>query len=164
MTPQRLRITICLAMICSALHGRAQATDCNILEASAEANALAQQIWESRSSPVYDDAVALARDLETRGIKVQCIRRSKEENLFTNQKGAAWFKTSEGIFEVWFMRDARAAARAVAKVTKRPLPTNLPSGRVEFFIQHQNMVFHVSLGDRTMAATIQKAYPAPSGV
>jgi hypothetical protein len=43
---------------------------------------MAQQGWENQSSPVYADASNLARDLARRGIKVECIRRSKEEHLF----------------------------------------------------------------------------------
>jgi hypothetical protein len=95
------------------------------------------------------------------GIKVECIRRSKEENLFEDQKGAAWFRTNQGIFEVWFMPDAEAAAVVVAKVTSRSPPVYLPSGPSEFFIQYQNVVFHVSLGNRTLAASLQRAFQEP---
>jgi hypothetical protein len=31
------------------------------------------------------------------------MRRSKEENLFEGQKGAAWVKTKQGILEAWFL-------------------------------------------------------------
>lgn len=152
-----------LSVVCAAGPARAQATDCNVPEATPEQNARAQAIWESRSSPVYGDATALARDLVNRGIKVQCIRRSKVERLFPNQNGAAWFMTDKGVFEVWFMRDQEAAAAAYAKVTTPPLPINLPSGPTEFFVQRQNIVFHVSLGNQTLAAIVRRAYSPPSG-
>ena len=104
----KMLIAICFLVLCAAVPARlsAQATDCNDPSASSQANALAQEEWEKQSSPVYADATVLAHDLARRGIKVECIRRSKEENLFKNQKGAAWFKTNQGIFEVWFMPDA----------------------------------------------------------
>ncbi len=150
-------------VLCAAVPPRlpAQATDCNDPYASPQANTEAQQQWQNQSSPVYADATNLARDLATRGIKVECIRRSKEEHLFEGQKGAAWFKTNQGIFEVWFLPNATAAAVAVAKVTSQPVPVSLPSGPSEFFIQHQNVVFHVSLGDRALAASLQTAFRKP---
>jgi hypothetical protein len=156
----KTQIAFCLLVLCAAVPARltAQATDCNDPQASPQANAVAQQQWENESSPVYLDAINLARDLATRGIEVECIRRSKEEHLFRGQKGAAWFKTNQGIFEVWFLPDAKAAAVVVAKLMARPAPVSLPTGPREFFIQHQNMIFHVSLGDRTLAASLQRAF------
>jgi len=64
---------------------------------------VAQQQWENQSSPAYADATELARTLNERGFLVQCMRRSVEERLFKGQKGAAWFKTDRGVFEVWFL-------------------------------------------------------------
>ena len=156
----KTQIAVYLLVLCAAAPARlpAQATDCNDLYASPQANAVAREQWENRSSPVYVDATNLARDLATRGIKVECIRRSKEERLFKGQKGAAWFKTNQGVFEVWFLPNARVAAVAVAKVTSRPVPVSLPSGPGEYFIRHQNIVFHVSLGDRALAASLQTAF------
>jgi hypothetical protein len=40
-----------------------------------------QQQWENQASPVYADAIRVARDVDMRGIKVECIRRSKDEGL-----------------------------------------------------------------------------------
>jgi hypothetical protein len=159
----KTKIAFCFLVLCVALPARllAQATDCNDPYASPQANAVAQQQWENQSSPVYLDATNLARDLVTRGIKVECIRRSKEEHLFKGQKGAAWFKTNQGVFEVWFLPDTKAATVVVAEVNARPAPVSLPAGPSEFFIQHQNVVFHVSLGDRSLAATLQRAFQKP---
>jgi hypothetical protein len=80
----KTRIAICFLVLCGAIPARlsAQATDCNDPNAGPQANAMAQQEWENQSSPVYADATNLARDLARRGIKVECIRRSKEEHLF----------------------------------------------------------------------------------
>jgi hypothetical protein len=156
-------LAICFLVLYAAIPGRllAQATDCNDPYASPEANAMAQQQWEKQASPVYADATKLVRDLDLRGIKVECIRRSKEERLFDGQKGAAWFKTNQGIFEVWFFPHTKAAAVAVAKVTSQPAPVSLPSGPSEYFIQYQNLVFHVSLGNRTLATSLQRAFQKP---
>jgi hypothetical protein len=157
------RIAIFLLVLCLAASVRlvAQASDCNDPHASPEANAMAQREWESGNSPVYVDATKLSRNLAARGITVECIRRSKEEHLFGGQKGAAWFKTNQGIFEVWFMLDPEEAAAAVAKVTAKPAPISLPSGPDQFFIQYQNLVFHISMGDKTLAAGIQTAFQKP---
>jgi len=62
-----------------------------------------KRAWDDASSPVYFDAEELARTLKDRGFVVECIRRSKEENLFKGQKGAAWYKTDLGVFKVWFL-------------------------------------------------------------
>ena len=64
----------------------AQASDCNITYASPQTNAMAQQEWESQKNPVYVDATNLSHDLAARGITVECIRSSKEEQLFRGQK------------------------------------------------------------------------------
>jgi hypothetical protein len=156
----KTQIGFCFLLFFTALPARflAQATDCNDPHASPQANAAAQQGWENQSSPLYLDATNLARDLATRGIKVECIRRSKEERLFEGQRGAAWLTTDQGVFEVWFFPDTKAATVVFAKVTARPAPVSLPSGPSEFFIQHQNVVFHVSLGDRPLAESLQRAF------
>lgn len=60
-----------------------------------------EQAW--KLSPVYGDATTLAQLLQSHGITIECIRRSKEEHMFQGQKGAAWFKSNQGIFEAWFL-------------------------------------------------------------
>jgi hypothetical protein len=83
----------------------AQATDCNDPSVSPEANAVAQQQWENRTSPVFEDATELARTLNPRGFQVQCMRRSVEERLFKGQKGAAWVKSGGFAFMLSSDRD-----------------------------------------------------------
>jgi hypothetical protein len=104
---------------------------------------------------------AQATDCKEPHASPEAIRRSKEEHLFSGQKGAAWFKTDQGMFEVWFLADPAAAAAVVAKVTAHPPPINLPSGPSEFFTQHQNVVFHVSMGQKALAVSSQTAFQKP---
>src|SRR5271163_4401351 len=91
-------LAICLIVSCAALPAALPAQSANPCNDGA-----ARQGWEDKSSPVYADAINLARELSSRGLGVECIRRSKEEHLFEGQKGAAWFQTSQGSFEVWFL-------------------------------------------------------------
>jgi hypothetical protein len=70
-------------------------------------------------------------------------------------------KTNQGVFEAWFFPDIKAATAVVAKVTARPAPASLPSGPSESFIQHQNVVLHVSLGNRALDASLEKAFEKP---
>jgi hypothetical protein len=159
----KTRFAICCLILWGSVSLRlhAQTTDCNDPHASPQANAESQTEWESQSSPVYADATVLARDLTRHGVTVECIRRSKEEHLFEGQKGAAWFKTSGGVFEVWFLPNQAAASTVVAQVTARPAQVSLPSGPREFFIQHQNLVFHISMGNQVLASNLQKALQEP---
>jgi len=158
----RFSLLIFASLLCAVSAG-AQATDCNDPTASAQANAMAQQQWQSGSSPVFADATALAKVLKSHSIQIQCIRRSKEENLFPNQKGAAWFQSEQGIFEVWFLMDTSSATSVMAKVTK-----SQQSGSEQLFIQHGNMVFHINASarnvdrelERRLADTLRKAYAA----
>lgn len=41
-----------------------------------------RRAWEDPTNPVYAEAMELARTLTERGIVVECVRRSKQENLF----------------------------------------------------------------------------------
>ena len=153
-----MRILLILFLALCAVSAHAQATDCNSPSASPEANTKAQQIWESGTSPVYADATTLAQDLTAHGIHVQCIRRSVEENLFPNEKGAAWIKTDQGILEVWFLPTPQAAAAAAAH--------NRTMGSTQFFVQHQNIVFHINgcctTKEQTLKLTnlLRKTYPS----
>jgi hypothetical protein len=69
----------------------AQATDCNDPSASPEANASAQQQWENKSSPVYDDATELASTLNERGFRAfflaarHCLRQETGDLLYAIQ-------------------------------------------------------------------------------
>jgi hypothetical protein len=150
----------------------AQATDCNDPSASPEANASAQQQWENKSSPVYDDASELASILNERGFRVQCMRRSVEERLFKGQKGAAWVKTDRGIFEVWFLPapetfaglevdEKRENGRYVYAFHGTPrIVKTIDSSKQSYFISHENLLFHV-WGDEQLAASIRSAFQKP---
>lgn len=130
----------------------------------------AQQAWDDAKSPVYADATELARTLSRRGFIVECIRRSKEENLFEGQKGAAWYKTDKGIFEVWFLPKTESFAGLEVieiaqengryaysfKGTPRIL-THMNSPKKMFFIKQANLLFEV-WGDEQLAATLSQAF------
>ena len=116
----------------------------------------ARQAWENQSSPVYADATKLAHTLSNRGFIVDCVRRSKEEHLFTGQKGAAWFKTDKGIFEVWFLpktesfagleviEEARGNGRYVYSFRGAPrISTHMDSSKQIFFLKQENLLFEV---------------------
>jgi hypothetical protein len=74
--------------------------------------------WDSGQNPVYTDAVELGRTLNARGFLVECILASKMADLFQGQKGAAWFKTNQGIFEVLFLPKSKTFAEL--KITLKP--------------------------------------------
>lgn len=119
-------------------------------------NVGARRAWEARTNPVYADATDLGRTLSGRGFVVECIRDSKEWHMFTDQKGAAWFKTNQGIFEVWFFPSAE-------DVDGLQLPTGeqrLVGGPSQFYIRKGNMVFHV-MGNKQLALNIQSASLQP---
>lgn len=165
---------ICLLVLYAAMIARlsAQATDCNDPSVSPEANAMAQQQWENRSSPVYADATELARVLNERGFLVQCIRRSLQERLFQGQKGAAWFKTTRGIFDVWFLPkpenfagleidEQRENGEYVYSFRGTPqISGTIESSKQNYFISYENLLFHV-MGDEQLAASIRKAFQQP---
>ncbi len=80
-----------LAVVSNAL---AQSTDpCN--------NDDLRRAWEN--DPIYTEAGELPRILENRGFVVVCVRSSKQAELFEGEKGAAWYKTKQGVFEVLFL-------------------------------------------------------------
>jgi hypothetical protein len=153
---------------------------CSLLPANVAAqsrdactDAGARQAWDNRSSPVYGVAVELARTLSNRGFVVDCIRRSKEEHMFVGQKGAAWFKTDHGIFEVWFLPkgESFSALKVIEQAegngsytysfqgTPR-ISTHMESPRHIFFIKHGNLLFEV-LGNQQLAMSLDQALQNP---
>ena len=168
------RLAICLLVLCAAIPARliAQATDCDDPHASPQANAIAEQQWANRSSPVYADATELARTLNEHGFIVQCMRRSVEEHLFKGQKGAAWFKTDRGIFEVWFLPKSKSFAgleindqwrngEYVSSFRGTPrISLTMGGSKHNFFIKYENVLFHV-IGDEQLAASIKNAFQEP---
>jgi hypothetical protein len=150
----------------------AQATDCNDPHASPQANAIAQQQWDNRSSPVYQDATELARTLNERGLPVQCIRRSVGERIFKGQKGAAWFKTDRGVFDVWFLPASESFADL--KIQERQeegeyiytfsgipqISRTIEGSKRSFFVPCRNFLFLVS-GDGQLATSLRNACQTP---
>jgi hypothetical protein len=133
----------------------AQATDCNDPNASPEANAAAQRKWDSRSSPVYEEASHLAKTLNERGFQVQCMRRSVGEHLFKGQKGAVWIKTNQGTFDVWFLPTPETFAGLVVDERREQgrflhsfrgtpqISRTIDSSKQNYFIGHENLLFVV---------------------
>ena len=135
---------------------------------------VSEQIWEDGHSPVYDDATELAGDLRDRGFVVECIRRSVAEHLFNGQKGAAWYKTDQGIFEVWFL--PKGESFAALEVIEQPqengrfsysfqgtpqILTHMDSAKQEWFIMYGNFLFQV-WGNQRLAASLNHAFKVPN--
>jgi hypothetical protein len=144
---RRVHVAICLIVLCAAWPAvlPAQSSECD--------DAAARKGWEDQSSPVYADATDLARTLSGRGFVIECIRRSKEEHLFKDQKGAAWFKTNQGIFEVWFLTSTDILPGSELQIVEQ----RLNNGPPQFLIKNGNAVFHVNNNEQ-LAVLIQKAF------
>jgi hypothetical protein len=132
-------------------------------------DAQSKKDWDSANSPVYADAMELARTLADHGVVVNCIRRSKEESMFTGQKGAAWFQTSQGVFEAWFLPKTESFNNL--KIIETPqsdrrytytfqeapqIFTKFDSSRQMSFIKHANVMVHV-LGNQQLADSLRQA-------
>ena len=72
----------------------AQSSDCTGKAAQAQLSSI---------DPVYVDAMELARYLIEHGFIVKCVLASKEQNQFEDQKGAAFYRTDRGSFDVLFL-------------------------------------------------------------
>jgi hypothetical protein len=133
-----------MAVIANAL---AQSTDpCN--------NDDARRAWER--DPVYAEGMELARTLENRGFVVGCVRSSKQAELFEGEKGAAWYKTKQGVFEVLFLpvsqnfeglqivAESKPGGRHTYVFQGTPhIPTRMDSAKPMVFIKHNNLLFEV---------------------
>ena len=132
----------------------------------------AQQAWDAGMSPVYADASELADSLRDHGFVVECIRRSKWETLFMGQKGAAFYKTDRGAFDVWFL--PKTQTFAALRIIEQPepngryaysfrgnphIPSKIDSRTRIWFIKHGNVLFAV-FGDQELAAAIENAFQA----
>jgi hypothetical protein len=114
----------------------------------------------------------LARTLGARGFVVECVRSSKEQRMVEGQKGGAWFKTNQGIFDVWFLPKGKNFD--AVEVTEQQQPNGryrysfrgmqetprMDSSKQNWFIKYQNFLFHV-WGDKQLAESLQKAFPKP---
>ncbi len=122
------------------------------------------------ASPVYVEAEDLAQRLRSAGIEVQCVRRSKQEHLFEDQAGAAWFKTDQGAFEVWFLpqwenfsnlrviEHPGGNGRFVYSFEGTPeIRTTFDSSERIWFIKQRNLLCEV-WHDSNLAAHIRRAF------
>jgi hypothetical protein len=130
-----------------------------------------QAAWVN--SPVYNDANELSLKLIATGFLVECIRRSKQERFFEGQKGAAWFSTNRGVFDVWFLpEDGTFASLEVIEqpqqngrytYTFRGTPqitTPIDSAKRMYFIKRGRLMFEVS-GDSQLANRLEQAISGP---
>lgn len=131
-----------------------------------------QADWDSETSPVYADAKALAEELKSHGVAVECIRRSTEENIFEGQKGAAWFQSKQGIFEVLFLPNKKDfSTLSITETQSDDLITYSFSGNPKFmgkfkqsvkhlhFIKHKNLLFEV-LENEPLTAQLKSEFQA----
>lgn len=122
------------------------------------------------SSPILVEADELADELKGVGIQVQCMRRSKQENLFGSEAGAAWVKSDQGVFEILFLPDVdsfsalqvieRSAAdgRFTYSFAGTPqIKTIFDSSERMWFVKHRNVLVEI-WGDSKLAARIGKAF------
>jgi hypothetical protein len=126
-----------------------------------------RQAWAK--DPVHADATELGLFLGRRGFVVHCITSSKESNRFKGEKGAAWFKTNRGIFDVLFL--PRGDSFDAFEVVERPqrngrylysfqgTPHILgieDSSERMWFVKHENMLFSVG-GNQQLASDLKQA-------
>jgi len=96
------------------------------------------------------------------------MRRSKEENLFVGQKGAAWVKTDHGIFEAWFLPSGQSFEKLAIKETVggdgrylysfsslSHVPPTLDSSQPMAFIEDGSVLFQV-WGNPAFAAELRR--------
>ena len=134
-------------------------------------NKRGQAAWIS--SPVYNDGNELAQKLTESGFEVQCIRRSPQEHFFPTQKGAAWFSTSRGNFDVWFLQEEGTFASL--EVIEQPqqngrylytfrgtpqISTPIDSPSRIYFIKRGRMMFEVP-ADGQLARSLEAAVREP---
>ena len=135
----------------------AQSSDCTGKAAQAQLSSI---------DPVYVDAMELARYLIEHGFIVKCVLASKEQNQFEDQKGAAFYRTDRGSFDVLFLPktetfdglevvEQRQGARYLYSFGGTPKsPAHMDSSKPEYFIKSRNLLFDV-WGDAELAARIQ---------
>jgi hypothetical protein len=147
-----------------------------VLAAQSENNdpcKVADPFWDRGSDPVYSDAIELGRTLSARGFVVECIRSSKEQHSFQGQKGAAWFRTDHGTFDVLFLpkgqnwdaleviEQPQQNGRYTYAFRGTPQTGNgNDSSKPMWFIKYKNVLFSV-WADKELAARLQKAFQNP---
>ncbi len=131
-----------------------------------------RRAWESRNDPIYADAMELAGTLENYGFVVECVRSSKQADLFEGQKGAAWYKTKHGVFEVLFLHESRnfdglevvdeptTGGRHTYTFLGTPRTSTWMEGAKPItFIRHKNLMFEV-FDNEALAKRLGRAFPA----
>jgi len=126
------------------------------------------QIVLKSDDPAYDEAMALKKNLNDRGVLVSCVLPSKLTGQFKGQQGAALFRTDQGDFEALFLPRGRAfAIRPVEKqgngryiyyfegVPSLSFSHPWDSARRIYFVQHLNQLCTTS--DERLASSIDKA-------
>ena len=124
-------------------------------------------------SPAYNDANELAQQLTESGFLVECIRRSKQEHFFPAQKGAVWFSTNRGTFEVWFLQEDGTFASLEVIEQSQPngrytytfrgtpqISSVIDSAVRLYFIKRGRMMIEVS-GDGQLARSLETALLSP---
>jgi hypothetical protein len=157
-------LTYITLLVCFSISAQTQPDVCK--------DARSQADWNSGASPVYADANALAEELKSHGVEVECIRRSKEENIFEGQKGAAWFQSKQGIFEVLFLLNEKDfSTLSITETQNDGLITYAFRGNPKFmgkfkhsvkhlhFIKHKNLLFEV-LENEPLTAHLKSEFEA----
>jgi len=149
----RFALLSCItALFCFSVSAQTQPDVCK--------DAPSQADWNSATSPVYADATALAEELKSHGVAVECIRLSKQEDIFEGQKGAAWFQSKQGVFEVLFLQSGKDfSALTITEKQANDITTYSFSGNPQatlksmqsvkhlHFIKHKNVLFEVLEND-----------------
>jgi hypothetical protein len=156
----RVVLSTCLFLTIVA-NALAQSTDpCN--------NHELRRAWES--DPIYTEAMELARTLENRGFVVECVRSSKQAAFFEGEKGAAWYKTKQGVFEVLFLPVSQNFEGLQIVAESKPgdrhtyvfrgaphISTTMDSAKPMVFIKHKNLLFEV-WGNEELAKQLTHAW------
>jgi hypothetical protein len=137
----------------------AQSSDCTGNETQAQLPSI---------DPVYVDAMELARNLIDQGFIVKCVLGSQVQNLFEGQKGAAFYRTDQGSFDVVFLPKAESFD-AVQVVEQRQgdlyfysfrgiphSPGRMEGSKKTYFIKSANLLF-LLWSDSDLAGSIQVA-------
>lgn len=129
-------------------------------------NVLLKRAWERDA--VRPDAIKLGHLLRQRGFFIECIRSSKEQRRFEGEKGAAWFKTDRGAFDVLFLANGQDfSSLKIVELPERggrylysfrgtPHMSSNDSSKRIWFIKYGNALFSV-WDNEQLAAALRRA-------